>query len=159
MNKTIKGLWRIFLIATVSVHAEVKTEQSVAQESARLGVEMASKTFDKVPTIIKVLPQAKEQTLKQVKSAAESVSKTFADEAKRDQLEKFFAELGALENPDEATVKALFEKYPVAKEVQTGGVVEGFITGVAMVIAERCGISNEDALMIARGIFPLFLPR
>ncbi len=135
-------------------------QNSITEVHARLGVEIASKTFDKVGTIIKVLPQEKETALKSIKSAFEKVSKTFSDAAKREQLEKFFEEISKLENPsDEVAVRALFEKYPVAKEVQASENVESFIAGVAMVLADRCGIATEDALMIARVLFPLFLPR
>ncbi len=133
--------------------------QDMINESARMGAEMTSKTFDKVPTIIKVLPQAKEDVLNLIKKSVDSVTKVFASQDNREQLEQFFAELGALENPDEAAVNALLEKHPIAKEIQTGGVVEAFIAGIALVVAERCRISNEDALMIARVIYPLFLPK
>jgi len=159
MKKVLKSLVVLVCAASFVAVAKVENQASTAELSARLGAEMASKLFDKVPAIVKVLPQQKEQNLKQVKAAVEKVSQAFADTAKREQLEKFFEELGKFENPDEATVKALFEKYPVAQEIQTDGVVEGFITGVAMVLADRCGISNEEALMVARVVFTLFLPK
>lgn len=159
MNKNINKLVLIALMASISAgYANVK-KQDAMSESAYMGTEMASKTFDKVETIIKVLPKAKEDTLRFVKNTMETVEKVFQNQEKRDQLEAFLSELSALENPDDQAVNDLLEKYPVGKEVQSSGVVEAFIAGIALVLSERCGLSDQDALMIARVIFPLFLPK
>lgn len=153
-----KVFFVLIIAGNAFCYAQVKKQDAIT-ESIKIGTEIAEKTFDKVETIIKVLPKEKEATLKFVKNTMESVEKLFQNQEKRDQLEAFLSELGALENPNDEEMSALLERYPVGKEIELSGVVEGFIAGIGLVLSERCGLSGEDAMMIARVIFPLFLPK
>jgi len=125
--------------------------------SRAVGTDVAKALFASIDTVVEKLSVEKKQIIERIKREQEQSARILNDPAKKEEISSFFRAAAELEVQNEETIGVLLEKYPVMKSVQGSGLLSDFIFGIAQVLVDRGGMTEEEALAVAQKLAVIIL--